>query len=301
MSPLPRRLARFNIVVTNRIQRLWAPYLPPWLVVEHRGRHTGRAYRTPTWGVIRSGELRIRALYGPRSDWVRNLLAAGHGTIVRRGRRLPIADVRLVGQTVVARVGRSGPRAFDPVRLGETECAAWAAYYRREWRPFLRHSLGLVSIGFGTGPLRTLHGAWLVLRANQVWAPYPDNDPDAARAFMQRFYQLVSRKGRLRIDPGEAARREVEWWRVHRIHQRESGVDEDDLTDAVARLYSYVYSVPKADVVEAARLRVLAMRHSDDWVAAGCGLADPLLAQERSALVASYTALRAALDRSPDK
>jgi hypothetical protein len=30
-------------------------------------------------------------------------------------------------------------------------------------------------------------GAWLVLRANQVWAPFPDNDPDAARALMKRF------------------------------------------------------------------------------------------------------------------
>jgi hypothetical protein len=24
---------------------------------------------------------------------------------------------------------------------------------------------------------RTLRGAWLVLRANQKWAPVPDNDP----------------------------------------------------------------------------------------------------------------------------
>jgi hypothetical protein len=135
----------------------------------------------------------------------------------------------------------------------------------------------------------------LVLRANQVWAPYPGNDPDAARAYMQRFYAMVSRGGRLRIDPAEAARREVEWWRVHRIHQRESGVTEEDLTAAVARLYGYVYGVPEADVVEAARLRVLAMRYSDDWVSAGCDLADPLLAQERRALVASYTALRDAI------
>lgn len=301
LPTLPRRLARFNLVVTNRIQGLWAPYLPPWLVVEHRGRRTGRPYRTPTWGVIRHGEVRIRALYGTESDWVRNLLAAGSGTVIRRGRRMPITDVRVDGQTVVARIRRSGPRTFDPVRLGETECAAWAAYYRKQWRPFLKSSVGLVSIGFGTGPLGTLYGAWLVLRANQVWAPYPDNDPDAARRFMQRFYTLVARNGRLRIDPAEAARREVEWWRIHRVHQREAGVTEDDLTAAVAHLYSYVYGVPEADVVEAARLRVLAMRHSDEWVEAGCDLANPLLAQERDALVASFTALRDAIGSSPDK
>jgi hypothetical protein len=33
---------------------------------------------------------------------------------------------------------------------------------------------------------RTLHGAWLVLRANQLWAPFPDNYPDRARACMRR-------------------------------------------------------------------------------------------------------------------
>jgi hypothetical protein len=36
---------------------------------------------------------------------------------------------------------------------------------------------------------------------------------------------------------------------------------------------------------------------SDAWVAAGCDLADPLLAQERLALVASFTALRDAVER----
>lgn len=41
-------------------------------------------------------------------------------------------------------------------------------------------SVGLVRAGFRMGWLDTLHGAWLVLRANQVWAP-ADNDPARAR------------------------------------------------------------------------------------------------------------------------
>jgi len=36
---------------------------------------------------------------------------------------------------------------------------------------------------------------------------------------------------------------------------------------------------------------------SDAWVEAGCDLDDPLLARERRALVASYTALLAAVAR----
>jgi hypothetical protein len=185
---------------------------------------------------------------------------------------------------------------FDPVALGDVECDAWVHYYRHEWVPFLRDSLGLVSEGFGLGPRRTLVGAWLVLRANQVWAPYPDNDPDAAREYMRRFYALVVADGGLDLDPVEAARREVQWWHIHRAHQREDQVTETELVDAVAHLYGYLYLVPEETVREAARLRVAAMALSDMWVDAGCSLTDHTLVEERRALIASYSALRAAID-----
>jgi hypothetical protein len=190
-----------------------------------------------------------------------------------------------------------GARDFDPVALGNAECDGWAAYYRREWRPFLRAAVGMVRIGFGMPWTRTVRGAWYVLRANQMWAPYPDNDPPRARDYMRRFYALVVRDGGLRLDPGEAARREVEWWRIHRIHQREDDLTEDDLTASLVDLYSYVYDVVPESVQDAARHRVVAMRHSDAWVEAGCELDDPLLAAERAELIASYTALLGAVRR----
>jgi hypothetical protein len=188
-----------------------------------------------------------------------------------------------------------GPCEFDPVALGNTECDAWAAYYRREWRAFLVSAVRMVRIGFGMSWPRTVRGAWYVLRANQVWAPYPDNDPAAARRFMRAFYALVACDGQLRIDPAEAARREVEWWRVHRTHQREEELSEDRLAEALVDLYSYVYAAEPEEVREPARHRVVAMRHSDEWVQAGCRLGHPLLVAERAELVASYTALRAAV------
>ena len=66
--------------------------------------------------------------------------------------------------------------------------------------------------------------------------------------------------------------------------------------DAVAHLYSYVHAVPEATVREAARLRVEAMRLSVAWIAAGCSLTDPNLVVERRTLIASYAALRPAVD-----
>lgn len=187
---------------------------------------------------------------------------------------------------------------FDPVRLGQTECDTWVAYYRHEWRRFLVLSVRLVHAGFGMTWPRTLAGAWLVLRANQVWAPYPHNDPELARGYMRRFYTLVAADGQLAVDPVEAARREVDWWRIHRVHQRETGLTEKDLTTAVAHLYEYVYGVDEQSVREAAQLRVDAMRLSDAWVDAGCDLSDSRLLEERRSLVASYTRLREAIDRS---
>jgi hypothetical protein len=189
-----------------------------------------------------------------------------------------------------------GGRDFDPVAVGQYECQAWIAYYRHEWPSFLKSSVGMVRAGFGMAWPRTIAGAWLVLRANQVWAPYPDNDPGAAEDFMQRFYQLVVRDGQLEFDPREAAKREVEWWRVHRQHQREAELSEDDLADALVELYSYVYSADREAVREAAQQRVIAMRYSDQWVEAGCHLDDERLTRERLALVASYTALRRAVE-----
>jgi len=82
-------------------------------------------------------------------------------------------------------------RSFDPNRLADLEYRAWVGYYLRKWPQVLRASIGLVRLGFGMDWFRTLHGAWLVLRANQLWAPYPDNHPKRARACMRRFYALV--------------------------------------------------------------------------------------------------------------
>ena len=193
---------------------------------------------------------------------------------------------------------RNAARTFDPVRVGRLECAAWAAYYRREWWPFLRAAVGMVDAGFRMSRRRTVVGAWHVLRANQVWAPYPDNDPDAAREHMRRFYALVFSRRHPTLEPSRAAALEVEWWRVHRLHQHSDDLAEDDLTGALTALYAYVYEVPPARVRSAARLRVEAMDFSDRWVAAGCSPDDPLLAEERRLLVASYTALRAAVERA---
>jgi hypothetical protein len=187
-------------------------------------------------------------------------------------------------------------RSFDPRRVGSLECRAWETYYRRRWAAFLIASVGLVRAAFRMSWPRTLVGAWLVLRANQVWAPYPDNDPDAARALMTRFYRLLRTSERASFDPARAAALEVEWWRAHREAQRADG-GQEALVAALRDLYAYSYGVEPETVRPAAELRAEAMEVSDRWVEAGCDPSDPLLAHERSLLIRSFAALLAAVHR----
>lgn len=155
--------------------------------------------------------------------------------------------LRLTHRTRAARAGAKPHRSFDPRRVGELECDAWVTYYRREWLKFLRSAVALTRHTFGLPWGETLYGAWLVLRANQLWAPFPDNDPEGARRTMERFYRLVSRRYDEPYDPAQAATLEVQWWRVHRENQHGQG-DERQLIEALAALYSYVYGVSEHDV-----------------------------------------------------
>lgn len=193
-------------------------------------------------------------------------------------------------------------RSFDPVRLGDLEYRVWVGYYLRQWPRVLVVSVGLVRAGFGLDWFRTLYGAWLVLRANQLWAPYPDNDPKRAMACMRRFYRLIARAHGEPANPVKAAELEVDWWRVHREGQRRDGspatVDAEpaeDLVESLTRLYSYLYSEPEDALRPAAVQRALAMALSDQWVREGCRPDSRLLAQEHAALVRSYAALLTAV------
>ena len=186
-----------------------------------------------------------------------------------------------------------GPhRSFDPRRVGRLECEAWVTYYRHEWLKFLRAAVGLTRYTFGLPWPASLYGAWLVLRANMQWAPRANNDPIGAKLTMQRFYALVRHHYQESYDPVIAADLEVEWWRVHREHQRNgSDLTEESLINALASLYAYVYGTDKDEVRRAAEQRALAMRYSDRWVSEGRARESPLVGEVRAALVRSYAAL----------
>src|SRR6516162_2751973 len=102
----PERVARFNRHVTNPIQRMWAGWLPPFAIIEHVGRRSGKAYRTPVnvFSTSVDGKPGVAVLltYGPDRDWVKNLKAAGSGKMRRNGKTIGIADPQVVSKEAAA-------------------------------------------------------------------------------------------------------------------------------------------------------------------------------------------------------
>lgn len=93
--PMPRAVARFNRY-PNRIVRRIAPHVPPFLLLAHTGRTSGKEYQTPVCGFRTDEGFIIALTYGRESDWVRNVLAMGRCEVVYRNRRLTLTNPTLV-------------------------------------------------------------------------------------------------------------------------------------------------------------------------------------------------------------
>jgi deazaflavin-dependent oxidoreductase (nitroreductase family) len=86
-----RWLAKFNIVVTNRITGLFAGWVPGFGILTHVGRKSGKVYRTPV-NVFRAHDAFIIALtYSSGSEWVKNVLAAGGCELKTRGNKYQLS------------------------------------------------------------------------------------------------------------------------------------------------------------------------------------------------------------------
>jgi len=91
-----RWVAAFNLAVTNRITSLFASRLPGFGIVTHKGRKSGRIYRTPV-NVFRAPDGFLIALtYGRDSEWVRNVLAAGGCQLETHGARYQLSAPTIV-------------------------------------------------------------------------------------------------------------------------------------------------------------------------------------------------------------
>ena len=72
-------------------------------IVEHVGRASGRAYRTPVRAAATDDGFVITLPYGPDTDWVKNVLAGGTATIVNEGRVTDVVKPEIVDGSTARR------------------------------------------------------------------------------------------------------------------------------------------------------------------------------------------------------
>ena len=93
--PIPRIVRQWNKAGLNRVTKHIAPWTPGFGVVVHRGRRSSQLYQTPV-NVFATEDGYVFALtYGPDTDWVKNVLAAGGCELRTRGRAIRLVSPRL--------------------------------------------------------------------------------------------------------------------------------------------------------------------------------------------------------------
>lgn len=90
------RIRPFVNRYVNPITQPIARRLPGFAILTHRGRTSGRTYRTPI-NVFRRGDDYLFFLtYGSDVQWVKNVLAGGSCSIETRGRVVQLVEPELI-------------------------------------------------------------------------------------------------------------------------------------------------------------------------------------------------------------
>lgn len=92
-------MRRLNRGVINPLARTFAGRrFSPYVLVRHRGRRSGHVYATPLLAFRGRGEWLVPLTFGPRSDWVQNLLASETGEFVAWGHPYQILQPRVLAR-----------------------------------------------------------------------------------------------------------------------------------------------------------------------------------------------------------
>jgi len=122
---------RFRNIVKryiNPITRPIAKNLPTFAVLTHRGRNSGRTYRTPINVFRRGMDYFFFLTYGSDVQWVKNVLASGSCSIETRGRVVELVDPELISDPEL----RPAP---PHVRFVERRIAGATQYLRMRATP----------------------------------------------------------------------------------------------------------------------------------------------------------------------
>ena len=95
-----KRIRTINKYITNPLLRRFAnASRGPFAVIHHVGRRSGKPYETTIMIWQMGDDFVIALTYGPDVDWYRNLVAAGHGTLLWHGKRYAIEKPEPIDRT----------------------------------------------------------------------------------------------------------------------------------------------------------------------------------------------------------
>jgi deazaflavin-dependent oxidoreductase (nitroreductase family) len=117
------RFRRAVMRYVNPVTRPVASRLPTFAVLTHRGRTSGRTYRTPINVFRRGNDYFFFLTYGSDAQWVKNVLAAGSCSIETRGRVVELVQPELITDPELQ-------PAPSPVRFVERRIAGATQYLR---------------------------------------------------------------------------------------------------------------------------------------------------------------------------
>ena len=87
-------------------------------VIRHVGRRSGTAYATPVVADRVENGFVIPLLYGTRTDWLRNVRAAGHATLQARGETYPVTTPEIIdAATAFPQVPAAHARVWRRLRI----------------------------------------------------------------------------------------------------------------------------------------------------------------------------------------
>jgi deazaflavin-dependent oxidoreductase (nitroreductase family) len=96
-SPVVSAMRRVNRAVFNPIQLKSAGTPGAYAaLLRHTGRTSGRAYETPVGAVPCPQGFAVGLVYGPGTDWLRNVQAAGSAELVHGGTVHQVRDVEVL-------------------------------------------------------------------------------------------------------------------------------------------------------------------------------------------------------------
>lgn len=126
MTPIVSTSARdavrtFNKYVLNPAMKLMAGR-KHWYaaVIQHTGRCSGKHYATPVVADPVDGGFIVPLPYGTETDWLRNVVAAGHATVTVGGQTYEVADPQIIdAATAVPQLTPRRRRVFERIGIAQ--------------------------------------------------------------------------------------------------------------------------------------------------------------------------------------